>query len=134
MSQSMNSHPDLLRRFAPILYTFDIILGRERALIQSNDLELALRMRRLCMPRFREMRLVPGLCKLIRDADAPGSFQRVVVIGAGSLRTLHMGIGTTLIYDRERSELLGFLASDVSAEKIVTSLIPALMDYEVESR
>jgi hypothetical protein len=45
-----------------------------------------------------------------------------------------MGIGTTLIYDRERSELLGFLASDVSAEKIVTSLIPALMDYELQSR
>ena len=134
MSQGVNSHPDLLRRFAPILYTFDIILGREHALIQSNDLELALRMRRLCMPRFREMQPVPGLCKLIRDADAPVSFQRVIVIGAGSLRTLHMGIGTTLIYDRERSELLGFLASDVSAEKIVTSLIPALMDYEVQSR
>jgi hypothetical protein len=134
MNQSTNSHPDLLRRFTPILYTFDIILGREHARIQSNDLELALRMRRFCMPRFREMRPVPGLCKLIRDADAPISFQRVIVIGAGALRTLHQGIGTTLIYDREMSELFGFLASDVSAEKIVTSLIPALMDYEVQSR
>jgi hypothetical protein len=134
MSQSMSSHPDLLRRFTPILYTFEIILGRECALIQSNDLELALKMRRICVPRFREMRPVPGLCKLIRDADAPVSFQCVTVIGAGSLRTLHMGIGTTLIYDRERSELLGFLASDVSAEIIVTSLIPELMDYEVQSR
>jgi hypothetical protein len=134
MSQSVNSHPDLLRRFAPILYTFDIILGRERALIQSNDLEFALRLRRLYMPRFGEMRSIPGLCKLIRDAKAPVSSQSIIVIGAGSLRTLHMGIGTILIYDRERSELLGFLASDVSAEKLVTSLIPTLMEYEVQSR
>jgi hypothetical protein len=125
---NMSSQPDLLRRFSPILYAFDIILGQKRVLIQSNDLELALRMRRLCMPRFREMRRVPDFCKLIRDADAPVSFQRVMVFDAGSLRTLHMGIGTTLIYDRERSELLGFLAPDVSAEKLFSSLIPALMD------
>jgi hypothetical protein len=54
MTQTMNNHPDLLRRFVSILYTFDVIVRNQQIRIQSNDLELALRIRRFCMQRFNE--------------------------------------------------------------------------------
>jgi hypothetical protein len=49
------------------------------------------------------------------------------IVSDGALRVLYQGTGTILIHDLERSELLGFVAKNVTVEELVTSLIPALL-------
>jgi hypothetical protein len=49
------------------------------------------------------------------------------IVSDGALRVLYRGTGTILIHDLERSELLGFVAKNVTVEELATSLIPALL-------
>jgi hypothetical protein len=52
----------------------------------------------------------------------------ITIISDGVLRVLYLGCGTILIHDHERSELLGFIARNVTVQELVSSLIPALLD------
>jgi hypothetical protein len=134
MTQTTNSHPDLLRRFVPTPYNFDIIERNRLLRVQSNDLELALTVRRFCVQRFKEIHSAVVVWKLIRDAKAPVGFQEISLVTDGPLRTLHLGRGTVVFYDREKSEILGFVAADVAAEKIITSLLPRLIGREAQTK
>jgi hypothetical protein len=58
----------------------------------------------------------------------PVDDSEITVVSNGALRVLYLGRGTILIHDHERSELLGFLARNVKAEELVSSLLPALLD------
>jgi hypothetical protein len=116
MTQKLNAHPDLLRRFVPIPHGFDATDGIWRSRIESNDLELALRTRRFCVQRSSAAQLVVVLWKLLRDVEAPIGLQNMLIVNDGPLRTLHLGRGTVPVYDREKLELLGLLTRDVSAE------------------
>jgi len=121
-------HPDLLRRFTPTPYVFCTRDSPNRSYVESNDLEIALRVSRsnvFCGQNNRDGEI---LCKLIRDMSAPVDGSEVTLISDGPLRVLFLGRGTILIHDRERSELLGFIARDIRVQELVSSLIPALLD------
>jgi hypothetical protein len=121
-------HPDLLRRFVPTPYVFSICEGANRLLIESNDLEIALSVRRAGVVPRRANRDGGIACKLIRDIAGPVDDAEMTIVSNGALRILYLGRGTILIHDDERSELLGFIARNVKAEELVSWLIPALLD------
>src|SRR5580704_9412646 len=68
------------------------------------------------------------LCKIIRDTAGPVDGSEISIVSDGALRVLHMGRGTILIHDQERSELLGFVPRNVKAKELTSSLIPVLLD------
>ena len=121
-------HPDLLRRFVPTPYVFNLFDGSNQSFVESNDLEIALSVRRSNIFRRQGTRAEGLLCKLIRDMAAPVNGSEITIISDGALLVLCLGRGTILIHDRERSELLGFIARDVRVQDLVSSLIPALLD------
>ena len=121
-------HPDLLRRFVPTPYVFNQNNGPNRFCIQSNDLEIALAIRRSpIVQRYGEKS--GGLfCQFIRDVIAPVESSEVSILSDGPLRVLNLGAGTILIYDHERSELLGFVSCNVEPQTLISSLIPMLLN------
>jgi hypothetical protein len=127
MTAETSWHPDLLRRFVATPYVFNGSVGRQQLCIQSNDLEIALSVRRSCIThRFKGGSDIL-LWKLIRDSAAPEDDAQILTISDGVLRTLHLGTGTVLIYDRERAEVLGFISPAVKTQELSSSLIPSLL-------
>jgi hypothetical protein len=119
--------PDLLRRFIPTPYIFNLFHNDANVCIQSNDLQLALVLRRyMCALRPERARILQW--KIIRDTDASVDFADILIVGDRLLRTIYAGTGTVLVYDRERSEIFGFLAPNLSMNQLVTFLIPALLE------
>jgi hypothetical protein len=125
--ESTNRHPDMLRRFVATPYIFNLFSGEDSVSIQSNDLEVALKVRHLCLTGGRQWRIAVKAWKLIREAATPAEQADLLVFENRPLKTLHRGINTMLVYDRARGELLGFVASDVNTNELITSLIPALI-------
>jgi hypothetical protein len=121
-------HPDLLRRFVPTPYVFSKGDGPNRLFVESNDLEIALGIRRAGLVQLRGKRVGTLLCKLIRDLADLGDRSEITIVSDGTLRLLYLGRATILIYDQERSELLGFVARNVKVEELVSSLIPGLLN------
>jgi hypothetical protein len=95
--------------------------------IQSNDLDIALSLRRSHIVQRCGIRTGGLLCKVIRDFAAPVDRSEPVLFSDRELRVLHMGRGTVLIYDRERSELLGFVSRNVKAHELASLLIPPVL-------
>jgi hypothetical protein len=128
MTEETHWHPDLLRRFVPRPYVFSNCNGPNGIVVESNDLEIALGVRRAGLVHSRD-HLTRGLfCKLIRDMAGPVGGSEMTIVADGALRVLYLGVGTILIHDHERSELFGFVARNVKVEELVTSLIPVLLD------
>ncbi len=50
------------------------------------------------------------------------------LLGMDLFARFYAGTGTILIYDKEKSEILGFLAPGVSAERFISSMLPVLID------
>ena len=121
-------HPDLLRRFVPTPYVFSKCDGQERICVESNDLEIALGIRRSGILQRQGSPSGELLCKLIRDMNAPVDNSEISIVSNGTLRVLYLGRGTILIHDHERSEILGFISRNVKVQELVLSLIPALLD------
>jgi|ERR1700679_2427514 hypothetical protein len=122
-------HPDLLRRFVAAPYVFKC---EEQSWfhIESNDLEIALSVRRSGLFVSQERQFGRLLCKMIRDMSAPEDGSEILIVSEGPLRILRQGRGTILIHDRERSELLGFISKNVKAHELVSLLIPALLSLK----
>jgi hypothetical protein len=120
--------PDLLRRFVPTLYVFNKGVGSSQICVESNDLEIALSVRHSDIVQRQGNRTGGLHCKLIRDMAGPVDESEISIISDGTLRVLHLGRGTILIHDRERSEILGFISRNVTVQELVSSLIPALLD------
>ena len=121
-------HPDLLRRFVPTPYVFRKGDGPNRLIVESNDLEIALSVRRSGLVHDRANGVGGLACKLIRDMAGPADSAEMTIISDGPVRVLYQGRGTILVHDQERSELFGFVARNVKVEELVSSLIPALLD------
>src|ERR1700733_4509943 len=134
MKSGVSRHPDLLRRFVAMPFVFWGRDGSSRICIESNELEIALRIRGSAVVQREGRRAGRLLCKIIRDMAAPVEGSEISILSDGSLRVLHRGRGTIVIHDRERSELLGFLASNVKASELVSSLLPLLFESETEER
>jgi hypothetical protein len=134
MTSGVSRHPDLLRRFLATPFVFVERDGSSQICIESNELEIALRIRGAAVVQ-REGRRAGGLsCKIIRDMAAPVGGSEISILSDGPLRVLKRGRGTIVIHDRERSELLGFLASNVKVSELVSSLLPLLFETETEER
>lgn len=134
MTHGVSRQPDLLRRFVAMPFVFGGRDGSSRICIESNELEIALTIRGSAVVQ-REGRRTGGLsCKVIRDMSAPVEGSEISILSDGSLRVLRQGRGTIVIHDRERSELLGFLASNVTVSELVSSLLPLLFETETEER
>ena len=127
MTEESCWHPDLLRRFVPTPYVFRECDGPNRMLVESNDLEIALGVRRAGIVDRQSNRGGGLVCKLIRDMAGPVDGSEIIIVSDGPLRVLYLGRGTILIYDHERSELFGFVARNVTVQELVSSLIPALL-------
>jgi len=128
MTDQLYWHPDLLRRFVPTPYVFSKCDGPTRLFVESNDLEIALSVRRSDIVHRQGKRVGKLLCKLIRDVAGPADGSEITIVSDGALRILYLGRGTILIHDHERSELLGFIAPNLTVRELVLSLIPALLD------
>jgi hypothetical protein len=128
MTEDRCWHPDLLRRFVPTPYVFDRFDGPNRFLVESNDLEIALSVRRSVVAHRHANQTAGLTCTLIRDAAGSIDDSEITVISDGTLRVLYLGTETILIHDSERSELLGFIARNVKAQELVSSLIPMLFN------
>ena len=123
------THPDLLRRFVPTPYVFGGRDGSNNIFIESNDLEIALSIRDSGILQRQGAKDGGLFCKIIRDSTCPEDGSRMLVVSDGVLRVLYRGRGTILIHDWERSEVLGFVSSDVKARKLVSLLLPALFAH-----
>jgi hypothetical protein len=132
MTNETRWHPDLLRRFVATPYTFRKYDGANRICVESNDLEIALSVRRSGIIQRQGSRTGGLHCKLIRDMAGPVDSSEISIISDGTLQTLRLGRGTILIHDLERSELLGFISPNVKANELVSSLIPALLGHKVK--
>lgn len=125
-------HPDLLRRFVPTPYVFSMCVGTNRICVESNDLEIALGLRQSDAVVCLGNQAGELLCKVIRDGSAPMDDAERLIVSDGRVRVLYLGRGTILIHDRERAELLGFVARNVTVQELVRLLIPALLDEQGE--
>jgi hypothetical protein len=120
-------HPDLLRRFVPTPYVFNKFEGAKHFTVESNDLEIALGVRHSDIVHRQSNRAGGLRCKFIRDVSGPMDDSEIAILSAGNLRVLSMGRATILIHDRERSELLGFIARKIPVQELLSSLIPAIL-------
>ena len=127
MTESSLWHPDLLKRLVPTPYVFSRCNGPSRICVKSNDLEIALSVRDSSIIQREGSRTCGLLCKIIRDMTAPVDDSEISIVSDGMLRILHLGRGTILIHDDERSELLGFVSTNVKVKELISSLIPILL-------
>lgn len=127
MTGEPRHHPDLLRRFVPTPYVFSKRDGDHEICVESNDLEIALAIRRSGLVLGEEDRGGGLLCKVIRDLTDSADGGAMLIVTDGALRVLQMGSATILVHDRERAELFGFIPRDLRVQELVSSLIPALL-------
>ena len=123
-----HSHPpDLLRRFTATPYVFTNGEGSDRLSVQSNDLEVALAIRRQWIDKIYQDRPAVICWEILRDVAAPDSLAELSILNGKKLRTLTIGTGTILLFDVERAEVFGFVAAKVTVELLSSSLIPLLL-------
>jgi hypothetical protein len=130
MTSGANRHPDLLRRFIATPFIFGGRDSSSRICVESNELEIALRLRDSAVIQFEAIRASGLFCKIVRDMAAPTDDQGSSIISDGTLRVLCRGRGTIIVHDRERSELLGFLSPNIKAVELVSTLLPMLFEAE----
>jgi hypothetical protein len=120
-------HPDLLRRFVAVPYVFSRQDASNRLHIESNDLEIALSVWHSDAVKNKEKQADGLFCRLIRDTSTPSDDSELSIVADGAMRVLHIGQGTILIHDKEKSELLGFVCRNVKGEELASLLIPTLL-------
>jgi hypothetical protein len=120
MSTDQRSVPDLLRRFLAT----PLILSLPTVHFETNDPELLAVVQESDILESLLWDKAPYFVKLIRDFDAPCNGANTTLLHHGCLRTITMGMGTIAWVDVECHEILGFVAPDISAECIVTKLLP----------
>lgn len=119
--------PDLLRRFVATPYVFTDSVGPSRHSVRSNELGIALAVRRSwSTPRAENLHTVTSW-HLIRDVFEANTSTEMTLVSAGNLRTLIVGTETVLSYDAQRSECLGFVSSRTTIRRLVSELIPVLL-------
>jgi hypothetical protein len=131
MTTENHWHPDLLRRFAATPFIFCNGEGPNQICIQSNDLEIALSIRRSWILHRPPDSFNVLFWKLIRDIPAPADDARISTITDESLRTLYFGARTVLTHDREKAEVFGFISAQVRAEQLISFLLPTLLNPQI---
>jgi len=122
--------PDLLRRFVPTPHETAAVIGDLKIRLQSNDIELLAAMHPAATNNTNDKGATASLLmRLIRDDEAPSDTSRLVLLSSGPLITLFVGIGTVLTLDCERREISGFVAASIPAARVVTELLPMILDF-----
>jgi hypothetical protein len=108
-------------------YVFADSVGPSRYSVRSNELGIALAVRRSWSARRAENLPAVVSWHLIRDVFEANDPTEITLISAGELRTLIVGTQTILFYDVQRSECLGFVSSGIPIRRLVSELIPTLL-------
>ena len=128
MNDAATLVPDLLRRFAPTPHVCMLCIGGLSVRLETNDPILARAIQSVTLryePRDSDS---ASHWKLIRDEQAPCGGIEVTILSAGPIGLLLLGSGTVIAADRERREILGFVAADLSAEKCAAVVLPLIFD------
>jgi len=128
VSSAETGVPDLLRRFAPTPHSTRVLIHNVEIEFHTDDVEIVARMQPWTCGSIGPGSHTLLLAKVIRDRDAPSGDSGVSIISAPPLTTLLVGTGTVLVLDCERREILGFLASSISAARFVDELLPILLE------
>jgi hypothetical protein len=118
--------PDLLRRFVETPYAASFVSGDANVRIESNEMAIITEIHS-AITLHNDLETEVSYWRLIRDEAAPCDGKELTILSSGPLSTLLLGTGTVIAVDHERGEVLGFLASDVSAEEFVRVLLPLVI-------
>lgn len=127
MSERQAPPPDILRRFTPTPYVFEMWVDGSRIRIESDDLEIALAIRNACRVRSIGEEGPMLFWRLIQDGRALGYGAELAVFETGELRTVMHRSGTLLIADREQREVFGFIGAGLEMKELTELLLPQLM-------
>jgi hypothetical protein len=119
------SQLDLMQRFLPAPYRFCIGGAEGTVHIESNDLELALSVRSLCLnPGHPGVSMVDEW-RIMRDYKAPRIEGTLTLLADETLRTLFAGDDSVLMLDVPQRKVFGFVGS-MSGNDLVANLLPLL--------
>ena len=128
MNNANTPVPDLLRRFIATPHVSTFYIGDTPVRLETNDPVLAGAIHNSTALCETENGSATSHWKLIRDEQAPCGGTEITVLSAGPLGILLFGFGTVIAADRERREILGFVAADLSAESCVTMVLPLVLE------
>ena len=128
MSPEASHVPDLLRRFVAAPNSFVFRIGSTYARLETNDPTLADTIQSATVCRENSDAQENSDWKLIRDEQAPCGGKEVSVLSATPIGTVLLGDGTVIAVDRERREVLGFIAPDISGEEFTAIALPLILD------
>lgn len=118
--------PDLLRRFTPTPYVFELATDNNLIRIEADDLEIALAVRRAAKLQHKRKTLAIQSWRMVRDHDAPRLGADLSVFSTQKLRTLLHRSGTLLVADLETRSVFGFIGAGISARQLTEELLPLL--------
>jgi hypothetical protein len=127
MNTEITRVPDLLRRFVDTPHIARFQVGSTRARLETNDLILAATIQAATAGCETEGAGELWYWKLIIDEQAPRGGREVIVLSAGPIGTMIVGLGTVIAVDRERREVLGFVAPDILGEEFVAIVLPRIL-------
>jgi hypothetical protein len=118
--------PDLMLRFTPTPYVFELGAGRDLIRIETDDLQVALSLRCACKVWGVENVKPIVFFRLVRDRRAPQYGEELSVFSSGRLKTLLHATGTLLVADIERREVFGLIGAGLSLAQLTEKLLPLL--------
>jgi hypothetical protein len=119
--------PDLLRRFVPARHVSNVLAGDTSVRLETNDPSIIEAMAKITALPSQENGGHSYFWRLIRDEETPCGGQEVTILSSGPLSTFLLGVGTMIVVDRERREVLGFIAADVGEKELITRCLPLLL-------
>lgn len=127
MSPETSHVPDLLRRFVAAPNSFVFRIGGTYARLETNDPTLADTIQSATVCQENNDAQKDSDWKLIRDEQAPCGGKEVSVLSTAPIGTVLLGPGTVIAVDRERHEVLGFIAPDISGEEFAAIALPLIL-------
>ena len=127
MSPETSHVPDLLRRFVATPNSSVFRIGSTYARLKTNDPTLADAIQSATVCQENSDAQTDSDWKLIRDEQAPCGGREVSVLLAAPIGTVLLGHGTVIGVDRERHEVLGFIAPDISGEEFAAIALPLIL-------
>jgi len=127
MSPETSHVPDLLRRFVATPNSSVFRIGSTYARLKTNDPTLADAIQSATVCQENSDAQTDSDWKLIRDEQAPCGGREVSVLLAAPIGTVLLGPGTVIAVDRERHEVLGFIAPDISGEEFAAIALPLIL-------
>ena len=127
MSPETSHVPDLLRRFVAAPNSSVFRIGSTYARLKTNDPTLADAIQSATVCQENSDAQTDSDWKLIRDEQAPCGGREVSVLLAAPIGTVLLGPGTVIAVDRERHEVLGFIAPDISGEEFAAIALPLIL-------